>query len=176
MIFRETKIEGVVVVEPEASEDTRGLFARTFSLSEFSKRGLMATVVEGSVSFNPHKGTLRGMHYQAEPHAESKLVRCSRGSIFDVAIDLRAHSRTYRHWHGELLSADNRTALHVPQGCAHGFVTLEDSTELIYLIDQPYNSKSARGVRWDDSAFGIVWPEAPRMISKRDATYPDFLP
>lgn len=134
-------------------------------------------IAQCSTSFNRCAGTLRGMHYQAEPHAEAKLVRCTRGAIYDVALDLRPRSSTYRHWHGEELSADNGRALFIPEGCAHGFQTLDDDTEILYLISTPYEASAGRGVRWDDPAFGIVWPDpgyTGRILSDRDATYPDY--
>jgi dTDP-4-dehydrorhamnose 3,5-epimerase len=177
--FHETPVAGALVVESERIEDERGYFARTFASEEFAARGLDARVNQCSTSFNARAGTLRGLHYQAEPHGEAKLVRCTRGAIYDVALDLRSESPTYLRWYGVELSADNGRALFVPEGCAHGFQSLVDATEVLYQISTPYVPDAARGVRWDDPAFGIEWPPAPadgRTMSERDATYPDFSP
>jgi dTDP-4-dehydrorhamnose 3,5-epimerase len=167
----------VFVIEPEWHEDERGCFARTYCAREFSERGLDPTIAQCSTSFNVHAGTVRGMHYQADPHAETKLVRCTRGAIHDVALDLRSSSPSYLRWHAVVLSEDNGLGLFVPAGCAHGFQTLRDRSEVLYQISVPYEPAAARGVRWDDEAFGIAWPEPPaggRAISARDASYPDF--
>jgi dTDP-4-dehydrorhamnose 3,5-epimerase len=177
--FIETPVTGVLVVEADPLEDERGFFARTFSTEEFAARGLDSRVDQCSISYNARAGTLRGMHYQAAPHGEAKLVRCTRGTIYDVAVDLRPESPTYLHWAGAELSAGNRRALFVPEGCAHGFQTLLDGAEVLYQISTPYVPDAARGVRWDDPAFGIEWPDAPpggRKMSARDADYPDFDP
>jgi dTDP-4-dehydrorhamnose 3,5-epimerase len=177
--FIETPVAGALVVEPQPIEDGRGFFARTFSRADFSARGLDARVDQCSASFNARAGTLRGMHYQAAPHGEVKLVRCTRGAIFDVAVDLRPESPTYLRWAGVELSADDGRALYVPHGCAHGFQTLVDAAEVLYQISTPYVPAAARGVRWDDPAFGIDWPAPPaggRTMSARDAEYPDFDP
>jgi dTDP-4-dehydrorhamnose 3,5-epimerase len=177
MVLTETPLPGVVLVEPEPIEDERGLFARTFSVEQFARAGLETGVDQRSVSFNRRSGTLRGMHYQADPHGEAKLVRCTRGSLYDVALDLRSDSPTYLRWFGTELTAASRTALFVPEGCAHGFQTLEDATEVLYQISSSHVPDAARGVRWDDPAFGIEWPPAPaggRTMSERDAGYPDF--
>lgn len=176
MKFLATSIAGVVVVELEELPDERGMFARTFSKDEFAARGLLHEPVEANLSFNHAAGTLRGMHYQAEPHPEAKLVRCTRGSMFDVAVDLRPDSPSYCRWFGVTLAADERNALHIPPGCAHGFVTLEDATEVLYLMGERYYPELARGVRWNDPAFGIEWPVAPAVISGRDAAFEDFTP
>jgi dTDP-4-dehydrorhamnose 3,5-epimerase len=179
VLFQETPMPGALVIEPERIEDERGFFARTFSSEEFAARGLDPRVDQCSTSFNPKVGTLRGMHYQAAPHAEAKLVRCTRGAIFDVAVDLRRDSPAYLRWFGVELSADDGRALFVPEGCAHGFQTLVDSTEVLYQISTPHVPSAGRGVRWDDPAFGIKWPPAPpggRTMSRRDAEYPDFTP
>jgi dTDP-4-dehydrorhamnose 3,5-epimerase len=175
MIFRSTEIEGVWVVEPERHEDGRGFFARTWDEQEFANRGLSDRLVQSSLSFNRRRGTLRGMHYQVAPHEEAKLVRCTAGAIFDVAVDLRRDSKTFRGWVGEELSADNRLALYVPEGCAHGFLTLADDAEVSYLISAPYVPGAARGVRFDDPAFGIVWPVRVVLVNERDRSYPDFV-
>ena len=179
MLFRETGVAGGYVVEPERMEDERGHFARTFSAAEFAQRGLDARVDQCSTSFNATVGTLRGLHYQAAPHGEAKLVRCTRGAIFDVMVDLRPDSPSYLRWFGLELSAENGCALFVPQACAHGFQTLADASEVHYQISTPYVPEAARGVRWDDSAFGVEWPPAPPgglIIAARDAGYPDFVP
>ena len=174
MIFTETSIAGVWLIEPERVADERGFFARTWDRDEFSLRGLDPRLVQCSISFNHLRGTLRGLHYQAAPHEENKLVRCTSGALFDVALDLRPDSPTFKQWFGTELSADNRLALYVPQGCAHGFLTLAAATEVSYQITQFYAPEAARGVRWDDPAFGIAWPGEVEVISERDRTYPDF--
>jgi dTDP-4-dehydrorhamnose 3,5-epimerase len=179
VLFRETLVAGVVVVEPERNEDERGFFARTFSADEFTAHGLDARVDQCSTSFNPRVGTLRGLHYQTAPHGEAKLVRCTRGSIYDVAVDLRSGSPSHLRWVGLELSAENGRALFVPEGCAHGFQTLVEDTEVLYQISTPYVPAAARGVRWNDPAFGIEWPPPPGeglTMSSRDAQYPDFVP
>ncbi len=177
MRFIQTPLPGAWVIELERIEDERGWFARTFEQEEFRARALNPTVVQCNASFNLRPDTLRGMHYQADPHGESKLVRCVRGSIFDVAVDLRADSPTYCAWHGVELSAENRLALYIPAGLAHGFQTLEENCEVLYEMGAPYVPEAARGVRWDDPAFAIEWPEAhaERTISERDGSYPDFV-
>jgi dTDP-4-dehydrorhamnose 3,5-epimerase len=174
MIFEKTGIEGVWLVEPERFEDERGFFARTWDPDEFSIQGLNPRLVQCSISFNRRSGTLRGLHYQAAPHEEGKLVRCTSGAIFDVALDLRSESPTFKAWFGAPISDENRLALYIPEGCAHGFLTLEDSTEVHYQITEFYVPEAARGVRWDDPAFGIAWPGEVHVISDRDRTYPDF--
>ncbi len=179
MLFRETELSGCYVVEPERMEDERGFFARTFSTAEFGARGLDDRVTECSTSFNAKAGTLRGLHYQAAPYGEAKLVRCTRGAIYDVALDLRPDSASYLRWIAAELTADNGRALYIPKGCAHGFQTLVEDAEIHYQISAPYVPAAARGVRWDDPAFGIEWPPAPRggrTMSPRDAGYPDFAP
>jgi dTDP-4-dehydrorhamnose 3,5-epimerase len=174
MVFRETALAGAYLIEPERQEDERGFFARTFCEREFAARGLVSTFVQWSISHNPRKGTLRGMHYQAAPHEETKLVRCTAGAIYDVVIDLRKNSPTYRRWASAELSAENRLLLYVPEGFAHGFVTLRDATEVAYHISAFYQPETARGVRWDDSAFRVAWPEGEKILSERDRNYPDF--
>jgi dTDP-4-dehydrorhamnose 3,5-epimerase len=178
MIFSETDIGGAFLVEVEAIEDERGMFARTFSEEEFSARGLDPRVVQCNLSFNPRTGTLRGLHYQAAPHGEAKLVRCVRGAVFDVAVDLRPDSPTYRRWAAAELSADNRLAFFIPEGCAHGFQTLVEDSEVLYQMSTPYVPGAGRGVSWDDPAFAIAWPSAPRdgrVMSERDAAYPHLV-
>jgi len=175
MIFRETELGGAFVVEPERFEDERGFFARGWSRREFEERGLDARLVETNISFNRRRGTLRGMHFQSAPRAQAKLVRCTMGAIYDVVVDLRPESPTFKRWVGVELSADNRLMLFVPEGFAHGFQTLADETEVFYQMSEYYAPETAGGVRWDDPAFGIEWPDAPaRIINERDANYPDF--
>jgi dTDP-4-dehydrorhamnose 3,5-epimerase len=174
MIFHETSIADVWLVEPERREDTRGFFARTWDRDQFLERGLDAEIVQCSVSFNRLRGTLRGLHYQAAPHEETKLVRCTAGGIFDVAVDLRPESPTFRSWVGRELTAENGSALYIPKGCAHGFLTLTDGAEVAYQISELHAPEAARGVRWDDPAFGISWPGEVAVINDRDRTYPDF--
>jgi dTDP-4-dehydrorhamnose 3,5-epimerase len=176
MRFVQTPLPDAWVIELEEIGDERGWFARTFDADEFAERGLNAAVVQCNASFNRRRDTLRGMHYQAEPYGESKLVRCVRGAIFDVAVDLRRDSSTFCRWHGVELSADNRRALYIPSGMAHGFQTLTDDCEVLYQMDHRYVPGAARGVRWDDPAFTIEWPRpsAGRTISEKDRGYPDF--
>ena len=174
MIFHATPLPDVVVVEPELIDDERGWFTRTFAAEEFEARGLEPAVVHCNVSFNARAGTLRGMHYQAHPHTECKLVRCTRGAIYDVALDLRRGSKAYLHWHAVDLTAENRLALYIPDGVAHGFQTLTDEAEVYYQISAPHAPAAAQGVRWDDPAFAIEWPDADRIISERDRSYPPF--
>jgi dTDP-4-dehydrorhamnose 3,5-epimerase len=175
MIFTETRVPGVFRIEPENLVDERGFLARSFCTSEFAKHGLNPHVAQCNISFNPTVDTLRGLHYQVAPHAEARLVRCTRGAIFDVAVDLRPGSATFRQWVGFELAAETHAMLYVPAGVAHGFQTLRGETEVFYQMSAPYDPQAARGVRWDDPAFGVAWPPARRrIISKRDATYPDF--
>lgn len=158
----------------ECKSDERGFFARSWCRQEFESHGLNSNLAQCSVSFNHLRGTLRGMHYQAAPHGEAKLIRCTRGSIFDVAIDLRPSSPTFKQWTSATLSSENRRMLYVPEGCAHGFLTLEDNCEVFYQISEFYAPGAGRGVRWNDAAFGILWPGEVKVISSRDASYPDF--
>jgi dTDP-4-dehydrorhamnose 3,5-epimerase len=174
MIFHQTKIPGAFEIELEAIPDERGFFARTWCQKEFAAHGLNANLAQCSLSFNTRKGTLRGMHYQVTPYAESKLVRCTKGAIYDVVLDLRTHSPTFREWIAVVLRAENRNAIYVPEGCAHGFLTLEDGTEVFYQISEFQSAESARGVRFDDPTFRIVWPEKVEVISERDRNYPNF--
>lgn len=176
MRFVETPLNGAWVIDLDLLADERGWFARTFDADEFAARGMNAAVVQCNASFNARGGTLRGMHYQAQPHGESKLVRCVRGSIFDVAVDLRDGSPTLCRWHGVELSADNRLAFYIPAGLAHGFQTLTDDAEVLYQMGNPYVPDAARGVRWDDPAFAIRWPEVggERIVSERDSAFRDF--
>ena len=172
MIFKETNLRGAYVVEPELLEDERGFFARIWSEEEFAARGLNPRIVQCNTSFNKQRGTLRGMHYQIPPHAEAKLVRCTAGAIYDVIIDLREDSPTRSKWISVELSARNRLVVYVPEGFAHGFQTLEDDTEVFYQVSEYYYPESARGVRWDDPAFGIKWPLPISVISERDRSHP----
>ena len=174
MIFTETPLKGAFVIEPEPLADARGFFARTWCQREAEQHGLNPRLVQCSVSFNRRRGTLRGLHYQAAPHEEAKLVRCTAGALHDVIVDLRRDSPTFRGHFAAVLSAKNRRMLYVPEGFAHGFQTLEDGTEIFYQMSEFYSPESARGVRWDDPAFGIVWPDADRIINDRDRAYPDF--
>jgi len=169
MIFRPTELPGAFVIEPERIGDERGFFARTWCRDEFAAHGLSADLVQCNVSYNARQGTLRGMHYQAAPHAEVKLVRCTRGAIFDAIIDVRPESPTYRGWIGVELTAENGRMLYIPEGFAHGFQTLRDETEVFYQMSTQYRAASSRGLRWDDPAVGISWPPAgSRVISDRD--------
>ena len=174
MIFTETGLEGATIVDIERFEDGRGFFARSWCEHEFRSRGLNPHVAQCSVSFNARKGTLRGMHYQIKPFEEAKLVRCTRGSLCDVIVDLRPGSRTYTKHLTAVLTAENGRMLYAPEGFAHGFITLEDATEVFYQISECYSPESQRGFRWDDPAFGIVWPAEVRVISDRDRGFPDF--
>jgi dTDP-4-dehydrorhamnose 3,5-epimerase len=176
MKITETKLEGAFLIEPERIEDERGFFARTWSQKEFAERGLDPGLVECSTSFNRTAGTLRGMHYQAAPHAEVKLVRCTAGAVFDCIVDLRRSSPTFKHWVAVELTAENRLALYIPKGMAHGFLTREDGSEILYQISAPHVAASARGVRWDDPAFAIEWPGPIQVMSERDRNFPDFNP
>jgi len=176
MLFRETPLPGVWVIELELLGDERGWFARTFDAQEFEQRDMNPAVVQCNASFNVRRDTLRGMHYQAEPHGESKLVRCVRGAIFDVAVDLRPDSPTFSRWHGVELSAENHLAYYIPAGLAHGFQTLADGCEVHYQMGHRYVPEAARGVRFDDPAFAIEWPTpaGELIVSERDRAYPDF--
>lgn len=171
MKFTETELEGAYLIEPERLEDERGFFARTFCKDEFERYGLNSDIVQCNISFNHKKSTLRGMHYQIKPYEEAKMVRCTRGSIYDVIIDLRSDSSTYCQWVAMKLTADNYKMLYIPEGFAHGFMTLEDNTEVLYQMSKSYHPEYARGVRWNDAVFGIEWPETPTLISKKDKNY-----
>lgn len=174
MIFIETALKGAFIIEPEKLEDERGFFARTWCQQEFATHGLNPRLVQCNISFNKKKGTLRGMHYQTKPYEEAKLVRCTTGAIYDVIIDLRLNSSTFRQWVAAELTADNRRMLYIPKGFAHGFQTLEDNTEVFYQLSEFYVAAYAGGVRWNDLAFSIRWPDDERVISARDQKYPDF--
>lgn len=172
MIFTPTDIEGVVVVTPEPRADARGFFARTFCAREFGAAGLRPLVAQANVSFNHAAGTLRGLHFQLPPAAEAKLVRCTRGRVYDVAVDLRPSSPTYLRHVGVVLDADERNALYVPEGCAHGYLTLTDAVEVAYQVSEFYAPGVESGLRWDDPALGIAWPGEVRVISEKDAAWP----
>jgi dTDP-4-dehydrorhamnose 3,5-epimerase len=174
MLFSPAKIPGVFSIRPQPVADDRGYFARTFCLDEMTAHGVDPTVVQRSVSYNRLKGTLRGMHFQAAPHQENKLVSCLRGAIFDVVVDLRRDSPTYRSWVGFDLDGESLTAIFIPQGCAHGFLTLTDDALVHYEISAFYRPDSARGLRYDDPAIGIEWPAAPSVVSARDLAFPPF--
>jgi dTDP-4-dehydrorhamnose 3,5-epimerase len=175
VIFHETPLPGTWIVELEPLEDERGAFARTFATEEFERHGLNTKVAQCSVSFNPRRGTLRGMHYQAPPHGECKLIRCVRGAIFDVLVDLRPDSPAYCSWFGVELTPDNRRSVYAPEGVAHGLLTLAPMTDVSYQISAPYVRNAARGVRWDDPTFRIDWPTDVEVISERDRSYPDYV-
>jgi dTDP-4-dehydrorhamnose 3,5-epimerase len=174
MRFDDLPVAGAYAIELEPHLDERGFFARSWSAQEFRVRGLEPAVAECSISLNRKAGTLRGLHYQASPHAEAKVVRCTRGSAFDVIVDLRRSSATFKRYAAITLTADNRTAVYVPEGCAHGFETLDDDTEIVYQINREYVPGHARGVRWDDPTFAISWPSPPIVISDRDREFADF--
>ena len=174
MIFAATPVEGAFLIQPERREDERGFFARTYCVRELAEHGLDPQVVQRSVSYNTKRGTLRGMHYQVAPHEETKLVSCSRGEIYDVIIDLRPASSSFRRWTAATLTADNGHLLYIPRGCAHGFITLTDDAVVDYQISDFHHPESARGLRYDDPAFGVKWPFAPIVIAARDRTWPDY--
>lgn len=176
MLFHETRLEGAFVIELEKRADTRGFFARGWCQKEFEDHGLVAQVVQTNISYNRKKGTLRGMHYQVAPVEETKLVRCVRGGIYDVIIDLRSESPTYKQWMGVELTAENYKMLYVPENFAHGVQTLEDDTEVIYQVSQFYTPGAERGIRWNDPAFRIEWPRDIEVISDKDADWPDYMP
>jgi dTDP-4-dehydrorhamnose 3,5-epimerase len=174
--FAETPLAGAFVIDLETKDDERGFFARVWCEHEFASHGLVTRLVQSSISYNARTGTLRGMHYQAEPYPEAKIIRCTSGAIFDVIIDLRRNSPTFAQHFAIVLSAANRKQLYVPGYFAHGFQTLEDSTEVTYQMSEFYHPECARGVRWNDPAFGISWPAAQlRIMADRDAGYPDFM-
>lgn len=174
MIFQESKVKGAFEIDVECHHDERGFFARTWCQTEFSSQGLEPELVQCSISYNPRRGTLRGMHYQESPFAETKVVRCTRGAAYDVVIDLRPDSPTYKGWMAVVLTAEKRNMVYVPKGCAHGFLTMEDETEIFYQMSEFFRPEFARGVRWNDPAFAVVWPAVIEVISERDRTFPDF--
>ncbi len=174
MIFTPTPVKGAFLVDLECREDERGFFARTWCRREFESHGMNPRLVQCNVSFNIRKGTLRGVHYQEPPFEEAKLVRCTAGALYDVVLDLRRDSATFKTHFGAVLTSQNRRALYVPEGCGHGFLTLEDNTEVFYQMSEFFAPESSRGIRWDDSAFRIQWPGEVRVISDRDRSYPDW--
>lgn len=174
MKFHELDLRGACIVDLDKHEDDRGFFARVWCRKEFEDRGLVARITQANTSFNRKAGTLRGMHYQIAPYQETKVVRCTAGAVYDVIVDLRPDSPTYKRWTGVELTEENRTMLYIPADFAHGFVTLEDNTEVDYLMSESYQPGTARGIRWNDPAFGIKWPIAVEEISERDAGWPDF--
>lgn len=176
MIFTETKLQGAYLIDIEKREDQRGFFARGWCQKEFEAHGLIPRVVQVNISLSKQKGTLRGMHYQVAPYAEAKLVRCTRGALYDVIIDLRSDSPTYLQWLGAEMTAENYRMIYVPEGFAHGFLTLADNTEATYQVSQFYTPEAEGGMRYDDPALGIEWPLAVRVISDKDANWPDFSP
>lgn len=172
MKFIETPLADLYIAEIEPFNDDRGFFARSFCVRDFQAHGLELTVAQCNISFNEKAGTLRGLHFQASPHEEAKLVRCTRGAIYDVAVDIRSHSRTYLKWYGVELTSENRRMMFIPHGFAHGFQTLVDKSEVFYLMSEFYYPESARGLRWDDPTLGVNWPIASQIISDKDLTYP----
>jgi dTDP-4-dehydrorhamnose 3,5-epimerase len=174
MIFTETKLKGAYIIDVKRLEDERGFFGRSYCQNELQALGLNTNVVQANVSYNKLKGTLRGMHMQLGPHEESKLVRCTRGSIYDVIIDMRKDSETFLQWTGVELTADSYRMLYVPEGFAHGFITLEDNTDVTYQVTQFYTPGAEKGYRWDDPAFNIKWPIEPVIISPKDKMHPLF--
>lgn len=176
MIFEPAGLEGAWLLKLTRHEDDRGFFARLWCTEEFENRQLVSRLNQCSLSYTRRKGTIRGMHYQAPPREEVKIVRCVRGAVYDVLLDLRPTSPTYLKWVAQHLTADNRLAFYIPKGVAHGFQTLTDDVEVLYFIDESYDAALARGVRWNDPAFGIEWPLEPTVMAERDRTYPDYKP
>ncbi|APP84870.1 dTDP-4-dehydrorhamnose 3,5-epimerase [Xanthomonas hortorum pv. vitians] len=174
MIFHPTPLAGAFVIEPEQRGDARGWFARVFCTQEMAQAGLVDQFVQVNNSFNAQAGTLRGMHYQLPPAAEVKIVRCIRGALWDAIVDLRPDSRTYLQWYGTELTAENRLALYVPRGFAHGFITLQPQTEAFYFANAMYTPQAERGLRWNDPRLGLQWPLEPQLVSDKDAAWPDF--
>lgn len=174
MIFTETRLKGAFIIDIDPHEDERGFFARSWCEKEFKQHGLNPRLAQCNISFNKKRGTLRGMHYQAEPFPEAKLVRCTMGAVYDVVIDLRSGSPTFRQWAAVELTAENRRALYIPEGLAHGFQTLVDNTEVLYQMGEFFHPECARGVRWNDPAFAVEWPRDISIISSRDQGYLDF--
>ena len=174
MQFHHTSLAGVFEISLDRLMDERGFFARSWCQEEFRNKGLNPNLAQCNISFNIYKGTLRGMHYQAAPFPETKVVRCTQGAIYDVVLDLRPQSATFKDWVAVVLTADMRNMVYVPAGCAHGFLTLNDATEVLYQMSEFFHPESSRGVRWDDPAFRIAWPEKVEVISERDRAYPNF--
>jgi dTDP-4-dehydrorhamnose 3,5-epimerase len=174
MRFIPTHLAGAYLIVPEQLSDERGFFARTWCQNEFADKGLNQNLVQCNISYNKERGTLRGMHYQKAPRAEAKLVRCTQGAVYDVIIDLRSDSNTFTQWYGAELTAANRKALYVPEGFAHGFITLQDDTEVLYQMSEFFHAEYAAGARWNDPEFSIQWPIEVKVISERDQNYQDF--
>jgi dTDP-4-dehydrorhamnose 3,5-epimerase len=174
VIFTETKLKGAFILDVQRYEDARGFFGRSFCQQEFEKHGLNPRFVQANVSYNRKRGTLRGLHYQIAPHREAKLIRCTRGALYDVIVDLRKDSPTYKQWAGAELTEANRRLFYVPEGFAHGFVTLADDTEAAYQVSEFHHPPSERGIRYDDPALGIRWPVAAEVISDKDQAWPPF--
>lgn len=174
MLFHETPLPGCYVIEPEQIKDQRGYFARVWCKKELEEHGLKAEVLQSNVGFSQRKGTLRGLHYQKAPHAEVKIVRCTRGAMFDVVVDLRLQSPTHKQWFGVELTESNGKMLYVPEGCAHGYLTLVDHTEMNYHTSRFFDRVSASGVRYDDPAFRITWPIETAVVSQQDAAWPNY--
>jgi dTDP-4-dehydrorhamnose 3,5-epimerase len=172
--FTETQLKGAYIIEPELLTDERGFFARSWCQKEFTERGLNPNLVQCNISFNLKKGTLRGMHYQAKPHEEAKLVRCTMGAIYDVIVDIRPESPTFKQWVAVKLTAENRKMLYIPEDMAHGFQTLVDNTEVFYQMSEFYHSESSTGLRWDNPVFEIEWPIEVKIISDKDSSYKDL--
>ena len=176
MIFTETKLKGAYLVEVKKIEDNRGFFGRAWCQKEFEDQGLNGNVVQINTSFTHKKGTMRGLHYQVDPYQETKFIRCTKGSIWDVIIDLRPKSPTFMQWVGHELSADNYKMVYVPENFAHGFVTLEDNSEVYYPVTTFYTPGAERGIRWNDPAFNIAWPVEVEIVTEKDGNHPDFDP
>lgn len=174
MIFTETKLAAAFIIDIDKLEDPRGFFGRAWSREEFGARGLSTTFVQANIALSHRKGTLRGLHYQAAPHEEAKLIRCSRGAVFDVAVDLRPSSVTYKQWISAELTADNYRMLYIPEGCAHGYQTLTDDAEVFYLVSASYSPQAERGIRYDDPGIGINWPLEPGVVSDKDRGWPPY--
>jgi dTDP-4-dehydrorhamnose 3,5-epimerase len=175
MLFREVNIEGAFIIEPERRVDERGYFARMFCERELAERGLVGSILQVNTGFSPRAGTLRGLHFQLPPHAEVKIARCLRGAVFDVAVDLRSDSPTYKRWTGVILTEENGTMLYVPAGCAHGYLTLAANSELMYFTSMAFASAAARGIRYNDPTFNIAWPAKVEVVSTADLSWPIFV-
>ena len=173
MIFRETKLQGAFIIGVEKREDDRGFFARAWCKKEFDEHGLTASMVQSNIAFSKRKGTLRGLHYQSAPYGEVKVVRCTRGSLYDVLVDVRPGSPTYRQWIGVELTSENHKMTYIPEGFAHGYQTLEDNTEVMYQVSQFYFPDFERGIRYDDPGIGIDWPHMVKILSDKDKGWPD---
>jgi dTDP-4-dehydrorhamnose 3,5-epimerase len=174
VLFEQVVVKGAFIIEPERRMDERGFFARMFCERELAERGLVSGIRQINTGFSPRAGTLRGLHYQALPHAEVKIVRCVRGAVYDVVVDLRPDSPTFKQWFGVELTADNGRLVYAPEGTAHGYLTVTNDTELIYMTSFPYAAQAARGVRFDDPVFAIEWPAEVRVVSQADRSWPDF--